>query len=74
MEAGGLSMIELISSMKKDALDQDKLVAIVADLLEKIVNRNDKMQVSTVPLLVFYIYRVTGLLFTACVTAGIIRG
>ncbi len=38
-------MIELISAMKKDALDQDKIVAIVADLIEKIVNRNDKMQV-----------------------------
>ena len=55
MEAGGLTMIELISSMKKDALDQDKLVAIVADLLEKIVTRNDKMQVSSLPLLVFFL-------------------
>jgi hypothetical protein len=47
MEAGGLTMVELISAMKKDALEQDKIVAIVADLIEKIVNRNDKMQVSS---------------------------
>eukprot|EP00291_Cryptomonas_curvata_P011726 CAMPEP_0172185896 /NCGR_PEP_ID=MMETSP1050-20130122/20429_1 /TAXON_ID=233186 /ORGANISM="Cryptomonas curvata, Strain CCAP979/52" /LENGTH=262 /DNA_ID=CAMNT_0012859943 /DNA_START=129 /DNA_END=917 /DNA_ORIENTATION=+ len=44
MEAGGLTMVELISALKKDALDQDKIVAIVADLIEKTVNRNDKMQ------------------------------
>ena len=45
MEAGVLTMTELISAMKKDALEQDKIVAIVADLLEQTVNRNDKMQV-----------------------------
>jgi dienelactone hydrolase len=48
MDAGGLTMVELVSAMKKDALEQDKIVAMVADLIEKIVNRNDKMQVSRI--------------------------
>ncbi len=47
MEAGGLTMVELVSAMKKDALDQDKIVAMVAELIEKVVNRNDKMQVTS---------------------------
>lgn len=38
-------MVELISALKKDALEQDKIVALVADLVEQTVNRNDKMQV-----------------------------
>lgn len=39
-------MAELVKALKKDALEQDKIVALVADLLEQTVNRNDKMQVA----------------------------
>jgi hypothetical protein len=46
MEAGGITMAELVKALKKDALEQDKIVALVADLLEQTVNRNDKMQVA----------------------------
>ena len=38
-------MLELVKAMKDDAADQDKLVAIVAELLEEIVTRNDQLKV-----------------------------
>jgi len=42
IEQGGLTMLELIDAMKKDALIQEKLVHIIADLVQETVSRNDR--------------------------------
>jgi hypothetical protein len=42
IEHGGLSMLELIDAMKKDAGTQERLAHIIADLVQETVSRNDR--------------------------------
>ena len=49
-EEGGLTMIEMIIAMKKDAVEQESLVLIISDLISETVQRNDARNVSEVRL------------------------
>ena len=44
-EAGGISMIELVYSMKADAAAQENLLVIFSEMLDETVERNDQLQV-----------------------------
>ena len=44
-EAGGITMIELVFSMKSDAAAQTNLIGIFLEMLDETVERNDNLQV-----------------------------